>query len=238
MKKILFLLIIILNVSCLKSKEQKHLFILSGQSNMARLDPKESLIPILKDKFGKKKVIVVKDALGGQPIRRWYEGINKNNDLKKNKKGDLFDSLINKVKYKSKNQKFNSVTFIWMQGERDAREKLGEFYENNLMGLYNLLCQELNREDINFIIGRLNDFDLQNKKYPHWSMIRSIQMKVATSNRRFEWVNTDDLNDGFNKKGEKTDNDLHMSVKGYKILGQRFAEKAIEKINKEISYEN
>jgi len=191
---------------------------------MALLDPKESLIPILKNKLGEKMVIVVKHALGGQPIRRWYEGINK--------KGDLFDSLINKVNYKSKNQKFNSVTFIWMQGELDAREKLGEFYENNLIGLYDLLCQELNREDINFIIGRLNDFDLQNKKYPHWSMIRSIQVKVATSNKRFEWVNTDDLNDGFNQKGEKIENDLHMSVKGYKILGERVAEKAIEKIKK------
>ena len=51
----------------------KHLFILSGQSNMARLDPNESFAPAVFKEFGKANVIVVKDAKSGQPIRRWYK---------------------------------------------------------------------------------------------------------------------------------------------------------------------
>ena len=50
----------------------KHLFILSGQSNMAGLNPNESFTPTVQKAFGKENVIVVKDALGGRPIRCWY----------------------------------------------------------------------------------------------------------------------------------------------------------------------
>ena len=47
--------------------EGKHLFILSGQSNMAGLRPQESFTPAVVAAFGKSEVIVVKDAHGGQP---------------------------------------------------------------------------------------------------------------------------------------------------------------------------
>ena len=77
---------------------------------------------------------------------------------------------------------------------------------------------------------RINDFDLKNLNYKHWTKIREIQVKFAESNDKFSWINTDDLNDGYNKKGDSINNDLHMSVEGYKTLGKRFAEKAIELI--------
>ncbi len=49
----------------------KHLFILTGQSNMAGLNPKESFIPAVTKEFGAENVIVIKYARGGQPIHRW-----------------------------------------------------------------------------------------------------------------------------------------------------------------------
>ncbi len=55
-------------------------------------------------------------------------------------------------------------------------------------------------------------------------------MKVGESNPRFGWINTDDLNDGKDKNGKDIQNDLHMSDKGYKMMGERFAEKAIQLI--------
>jgi len=54
-------------------QEGAHLFILSGQSNMAGLQPAESFTPAVEKTFGKEKVIVVKSGQGGQPIRRWYK---------------------------------------------------------------------------------------------------------------------------------------------------------------------
>ena len=50
-----------------------HLFVLSGQSNMVRLNPNVSFTPAVKAAFGKDNAIVVKDAVGAQPIRRWYK---------------------------------------------------------------------------------------------------------------------------------------------------------------------
>ncbi len=61
-------------------------------------------------------------------------------------------------------------------------------------------------------------------------MVRDIQMKVGESNPRFGWINTDDLNDGKDKNGKDIINNLHMSEEGYRIMGERFAEKAIQLI--------
>jgi hypothetical protein len=213
-------------------EEGKHLFILSGQSNMVGLNPEESFIPILKDTFGDDNIIVVKNGMGGQPIRRWYrdwETIDGNN-LKA--QPDLYDSLMKLVNTAIQNENILSVTFIWMQGERDARESYGNVYEASLIGLYNQLSKDLGRSDVNFLIGRLNDFDLKNEKYPDWTVVRDIQVKVAESNPHFDWVDTDDLNDGLNREGQKIENDLHMSAQGYVILGKRFAKKSIELIKK------
>ena len=209
----------------------KHLFILSGQSNMVGLKPEESFTPIIEKKYGKEKIIIVKDAKGGQPIRRWYNEWEFDDNNLDDSIGNLYKSLIYKVRKAVINKKIKTVTFIWMQGERDAREELADYYEKSLIGIYNQLTKDLNYKKINFLIGRISDFDLLNKKYKHWTRIRDIQVNVAESNMRFDWIDTDDLNDGVNKKGIKINNDLHYSVSGYKILGQRFAEKAIKMIN-------
>ena len=218
--------------SCVSEQKEKHLFILSGQSNMAGLKPEESFTPAVIKKFGEENIIVVKSAFGGQPIRRWYRDWKPIEGEVPEVQADLYDSLMVKVNkaIDNDNENIATVTFIWMQGERDAREKLGQVYETSLTGLYKQLSNDLKRNDINFIIGRLSDFDMANEKYPHWTMIRDIQVKVAESDPRFEWINTDDLNDGINRNGEKIKNDLHMSAKGYEIMGKRFANKAIKLI--------
>ena len=115
-----------------------------------------------------------------------------------------------------------------MQGEQDAKEKLGEVYEESLIGLYNQLSNDLERKDINFIILRLNDFDMSNIRFPHWTMIRDIQVKVANSNPHFHWIDTDDLNNKVNIIGQNINNNLDMTERGYEIMGNRLAEKSIQ----------
>ena len=89
-----------------------------------------------------------------------------------------------------------------MQGERDAKMRWGKVYAASLKGLHKQLSKDLGREDVNFVIGRLSDFDMKNSRYPHWTMVREEQVKVAKSSKRFSWVNTDDLNDGLNRRGK------------------------------------
>lgn len=192
---------------------------------MVRLDPSTSFIPTLESEFDKSNIIVVKDAKGSQPISRWY----KKATITENETeiGDLYDRLLKKVKDSIAEHKIKSVTFIWMQGERYARIENASRYEDYLLGLYYQLSEDLEWDDINFIIGRLNDFDMNNERWPHWTKIREIQQKVGDSHPKFDWVNTDSFNDGINAKGETIQNDLHMSVEGYKQLGEAFAKKAI-----------
>ena len=212
------------------TEKGKHLFILSGQSNMQGHRPQEAFAPAVEKALGKEKVIVIQDALGGQPIQRWWKDWKSPKGDKPAKTGDLYDRLMGKVEPAIKGKALKSVTFIWMQGERDAKQQWGPVYAASLKGLYDQLSSDLKRKDINFVIGRLSDFDMANKRYRHWTMVRKAQVNVAESNPRFAWVNTDDLNDGLNRGGKEIKNDLHYSAEGYKTLGKRFAESAIKLI--------
>ncbi len=208
----------------------KHLFILSGQSNMQGHRPEEAFAPTVRAAFGAANVLIVQDAQGGQPMLRWWKNWRSPEGEKPEKTGDLYERLISKVKSAIEGHSLLSVTLIWMQGERDARMKWGSVYEAGLKGLYAQLSEDLDREDINFVNGRLSDFDLENEKYAHWSMIRDIQVSLANSNDRFAWVNTDDLNDGLNRQGKPISNDLHYSAEGYKAFGKRIADAAVNLI--------
>jgi hypothetical protein len=148
--------------------------------------------------------------------------------------GDLYDRLMSKVKPAIKGQKLASVSFVWMQGERDAKMGWGDLYEEALLGLHAQVAKDLGRnpKEMTFVIGRLSDFDMSNKKYSHWTKVRKAQIKVANSNPKFFWVDTDDLNDGKNRKGRDIKNDLHYSAEGYKTLGKRFAEACLIAIGK------
>ncbi len=181
--------------SVIAADQEKHLFILSGQSNMANLDPSTSFTPNLEAEFGKGNVTVVKDAQSGQPIHRWYKKWKPAQGDAPATTGDLYDRLMKKVNAAIKENKYTTVTFIWMQGERDARDKQGDVYAASLKGLIAQLAEDLKRPDINFVIGRLSDFDLADKKYSHWTKVRMAQVEVAEAFPRGAWVDTDDLND-------------------------------------------
>ncbi len=206
------------------AEKKTHLFILSGQSNMAGLNPDISFTPTVTKAFADDQVIVVKDARGGQPIRRWYKKWKPAQGDSPKADGALYDSLMKKVNAAIKDKQADSITFVWMQGERDAKEKHGQVYEKSLLGLIEQLSDDLKRTDVNFVIGRLSDYSNDDKKYAHWTMVRKAIVKVGESGPRGAWVDTDDLN------GPK--NGLHYTKDGYKELGKRFADKAIALVRK------
>ena len=212
-----------LAVSQLRAEDKLHLFILSGQSNMAGLNPQISFTPTVTEGLTPDDVVVVKDAHGGQPIRRWYKmwkpaggGVPKGN-------GDLYDRLMAKVRPTIARRKPDTITFVWMQGERDARND-GDVYEASLQGLIEQLRADLGRPDVNVVVGRLSDFGNGRADRPHWDTIRKVQAAVCEADKRSVMVDTDDLN------GPK--NGLHYTKDGYKTLGKRFAEAAIGLVNK------
>ena len=206
---------------CYGAEEGKYLFILSGQSNMVGMKPKRSFIPAVTEEFGEGNVIVVKDAKRGEPILRWYKEWTSPEGNEPEGRGVLYDRLMKKVGEAIKGEKIEAVSVIWMQGERDAHEGWGKVYAASLKGLIDQFREDLGREDINFVIGRISDFDMDNTRWPHWTIVREAQMQVAKECEHTEWINTDDLNDG------DQEDQLHYTARGYRKLGARFAEKAI-----------
>ena len=197
---------------------------------MAGHQPEEAFIPAVEKAFGKENVIVIQDAMGTQPIQRWYKAWKDPEGNVPEKTGDLYDRLMGKVSSEIEGKRLASVSFFWMHGERDATMEWASVYEESLMGLYQQLSDDLGRDDIIFVIGRLSDWGNGNEQ---WDQIRAIQLKVAELDDRFAWVDTDDLNDGRNREGKEIKDDLHYSVEGYKIFGERMAAEAIQRIKGE-----
>ena len=205
----------------------KHLFILSGQSNMARFKPALWFTPGISKELGADNVIVIFHAQGGQPISKWYKEWKSSKGETDPDAGKIYDAMMEVTQTKIDGEKIQTVTFIWMQGEADSKAKNSDVYLASLNGLKKQLEEDLQRTDINFIIGRLSDsgfFRRRDKKRVenlHWEEIRKAQQSFADASQRAVWIDTDDLN------GEK--NELHLiKPDGYSMLGERYVDAALK----------
>ena len=229
MKIFLMPIITIVALSGLLSAEEsgKHLFILSGQSNMARFKPALWFTPGISEALGADNVIVSFHAKGGQPISKWYKEWKSGKGETDPGAGKIYDAMMDATKAKIEGEKIRTVTFIWMQGEADSKAQNSDVYLASLNGLKKQLDQDLKRTDLNFIIGRLSDSgfyrrrDKKRVENPHWEGIRKAQQAFADASQRAVWIDTDDLN------GEK--HALHLiKPEGYATLGKRYVKAAVE----------
>jgi hypothetical protein len=207
-----------------------HIFILSGQSNMAGMNPKLGFEPEAKKLFPDAEVVYIKIAQGGQPIRLWVDQWNEiaeKHGLKvkraETKRKDFYRQICDQYnKLLDQHPKPTSVTLCWMQGERDAREKLSAAYNDALTQLIVNLRRDLKQPEMNFVIGRLSDYGKDNDA--HWQTVRKVQLKVAAEDKRGAWVDCDDLNNKV--KNGVARNDLHYTKEGYELLGRRYVRQA------------
>jgi hypothetical protein len=208
------------------------LFVLSGQSNMKGLDPAVSFTPAIEKAFPENENVIVKVAASGQLIRLWYKKWTPpqgQSAVGGGRTGQTYDALMAAVKKEMEGKPSPvSITFVWMQGEADGMTPgYGKQYKEALEGLIGQLRADLGRKDIDVVIGRISDHQAKSEKYPDWDAVRKVEVDYAEANPRAAWVDTDDLNN--TKDGR---DDLHYTQAGYKLLGERFAEKAIELIKK------
>ncbi len=202
-----------------------HVFILSGQSNMAGMKPEAGFLPEAKKLFADGEVAYIKVARGGRPIRLWVEEWNeiaKKHKLNATCKQTVFYKPILEQyrKLLKKYPKPATVTFCWMQGERDAKEKLSAAYKDAMTQLIKNLRRDLEQPKMAFVIGRLSDCLASD----HWNAVRKAQVAVAKEDPLGAWVDTDDLNDKV--KGGRKRNDLHYTKEGYALFGHRLARQA------------
>ena len=106
-----------------------------------------------------------------------------------------------------------------MQGERDASGGAQAAYKDSLKLLISKLRRDLERPDMNIVIGRLSDAGGEKAS---WAAMRKIQMEIVNEDPSAAWVDCDDLNDKM--KNGKMKNDVHYNrPEGYITLGKRFA---------------
>ena len=230
--KIITLLTLLLTASLVAAADKPvHLFILSGQSNMQGMDPETGFMPGAKKLFKDEEVVYIKVAKRAQPICRWLEewddiakeqGLSER-DRERLWKGEgvlLYQPILDQYKETlKKHPKPASVTFCWMQGERDANGGGLPAYKDALKLLIAKLRRDLERPDMNIVIGRLSDAG-GNKE--SWGAMRKIQMEIVNEEPSGAWVDCDDLNNRM--KDGKMENAVHYNrPEGYVILGERFA---------------
>ncbi|MEQ9411231.1 MAG: sialate O-acetylesterase [Fuerstiella sp.] len=211
-----------------------HLFVLSGQSNMAGMNPKLGFEPEAALLFPEADVAYIKVAVGGQPIRYWVtewnqialqHGIDAEKVRAKDKhKGTIYyqqilDQFAGLLK---KHPDPASVTFCWMQGERDAKTNLDAAYGDALKQLIANLRRDLKQPKMSFVIGRLSDFGTPDNEA--WQTVRKSQVEIAEADPLGAWVDCDDLNN--KTKNGVVRNDLHYTKDGYELLGRRYARQA------------
>jgi len=221
-----------LSASADTKKMGKHLFILSGQSNMTGT-VKGALAARVAERFGKENAAVVIRMKSGRGIRFWVTDYRQPTgrgltEKKMGSNGMEYKPLIETALTAAKDQSFDTVGFIWMQGESDANNRLSEVYEESFVKLIKKLKKDLNRDDLYFVIGRINDYARSRLDNTDWIQVREAQVKLGKTKGN-GWIDTDDLNGG---DVNKPDGDIHFPREGAVILGQRFADKAIELITK------
>ena len=244
--KIITLLTLLLTASVVVAADKPvHLFILSGQSNMQGMDPETGFMPEAKKLFGDEEVVYIKVAKGGQPICRWLEewvaiakekGLDEKHIKRIHKDGkvEFYQPILDQYKEMlKKHPKFASVTFCWMQGERDASGGADAAYKEALKLLITYLRRDLKRPDMNFVIGRISDAAPER---PSWVAVRKAQHEIADEDPRGGWVDVDDLNN--REKDGEIINAVHYTKEGYVILGQRFARQGHALVTGKKSAEN
>ena len=212
-------------------KTGKHLFILSGQSNMTGA-VRDAFSDRVHERFGKENAVVVMRMKSGRGIRFWVADYRQPRgrgltNKKKKSNGQEYKPLIEAVLAAEKDQSFDTVGFIWMQGESDANNRLSEVYEESFVKLVRHLKKDLGRDDLYFVIGRINDYARNRPDNEHWRRVRDTQVKLGQT-RGTAWLDTDDLNGG---DAKQPDGGIHFPREGAVILGQRFADQALKLID-------
>jgi hypothetical protein len=215
----------------------KHLFILSGQSNMTGT-VKEAFARRVQERFGEENAVVVMRMKSGRGIRFWVADYRQPRDRNLSDKamaenGSVYRVLLQDVADAAKDESFDTVGFIWMQGESDANNRLSEVYEESFIKLIEQLEKDLGRDDLYFVIGRINDYARSRPDNEHWHRVRESQVKLGNTSGN-AWIDTDDLNGG---DADQPNGDIHFPREGAVSLGQRFADKAMELIDEQQAIE-
>lgn len=213
------------------SAPSRHLFLLSGQSNMTG-GLEAGFREVVHRELGQANVAIVRQNKPGRGIRFWVEDYQVPESHPYHGKlesgnGEEFPKLLAAARSAGDPKAFATVTLVWMQGESDANRGLAATYADSFHKLTSRLKKELGIGKMNFVIGRISDHGLHGDTTAGWQAMRKVQMELADSDPLGAWIDTDDLNGGDEKN---TQGELHYPGSQYPKLGARLAGAAIKQL--------
>lgn len=157
-------------------------------------------------------ILILPTAVGGSAMQQWlsdstYRGVN------------LLSNFKEKVAI---GQKYGTIkAVLWHQGESDATEKNIGLYSQRLPELFKIFRASVNNNTLPILMGELGSYSKTDK---NWQIINSKIRDYVRNDGYSALIATQDLK----HKGD----DVHFNAEGQRTIGQRFAEKYLEKIGK------
>ena len=150
---------------------------------------------------------IIKHSVGGTDLASQWSPKNRSS---------LYAALVRKVQAAQKSRRIEVIGFLWMQGERDSREKAkAEAYAKNLVGLIRAARKDFGNPRMLFVAGRVNP---PKGVYKYVGLVRKAQEACAEPGYAF--IDCDTLTKG-------SDN-LHYDTRGLVEMGKRFAAAVIK----------
>ena len=165
------------------------------------------------------EVGIIPCADGGTRLEQWECG------------GLLFDNAVNCAKLAMRTSTLVGV--LWHQGESDCASERYPFYYERFQKIMRALRQELNIENVPFIVGGLGDFlvncsilaDLENYIY-----VNEALQRIAKEEKNCAFASAVGL-------GANPDN-LHFSAQALKEFGTRYFDEYQKIVSEEIIDDN
>ncbi len=174
--------------------------------SMQQISPAFSFSKRVHEVSGRKILLVV-NARGGSSISEW----NPDND-----KTQFYAEALRRTKQAMEFGELKGV--LWHQGCADSSEAKRELYMGRLKKLVEQLREDLGEEDLYFVAGELAYWRSSSPAFNE--MLHTIEQEIPHS----DYISAD----GASLRTDETD--PHFSREGQILLGERYAEKILEKI--------
>ena len=184
-------------------------------ANEGRFGPELAFGREMQKAYPKDTIYLIKKAAGGTSMHKHWTVSGDGGVMFKRFLADAQAAIGN---LKRKDEKFTINGMLWMQGESDAAQGMGDVYEESLRVFIKKIRAEFKQPQLPFIMGRiLPTFD---KPVGHGPMVRAALEKIAKEDKFAACFDTD--------KFERI-NKGHYNHNGQITLGKSFAKYWLEK---------
>ncbi len=146
-------------------------------------------------------------AVGGSPIKSWEPGA-----WDAPTKSHPYDDAMKRAHAALQSGTLKGI--LWHQGESDSGPGKSEIYEQKLRELIARFREELDADDVPFIIGQLGQFE-DRPWNDYKKQVDHAHRNIAKSDKKVIFVNSE----GLSHKGDK----VHFNAESYREFGKRYA---------------